>query len=143
MLRAENPADSIDAEKLNAIAEDACEAAFALIAIRLELITGLHVYGDIDPLHSQVIANDFRGYVRTMAENISVEAMEATPKTLMVATFDVTGLPIEEQDALAGEVAVQVEESDFVGDDGHGWTGHRGIPAPSIKVVTNQEKDLG
>jgi hypothetical protein len=135
-LRAENPADNIDPAKMEAIAEDAMQAAFALIAARLEVATGLHVYGDIDPLHQRVIEDTFRGYVRTMTENISVDA-EPTTRTLMVATFDVTGLPEREQQQLEMEVAVQAEASDFIGDDGHGFTGHRGVSAPSVHYIVN------
>jgi hypothetical protein len=51
----------------------------------------------------------------------------------MDVRFDVTDLSEDERGALALEVAVQAEESDFVGDDGHGWTGHRGVEAPEIE----------
>jgi hypothetical protein len=139
-LRAENPADNIDPAKLDEIAADAMQAAFALIAARLELATGMHVYGDIAPWEQGGLEDHFRAYVRLMASNISPEEA-AKPKTLMVATFDVTDLPREEQDALAMEVSVQSETSDFVGDDGHGWTGHRGVPAPKIDIVTNRKED--
>jgi hypothetical protein len=51
----------------------------------------------------------------------------------MDVRFDVTDLDANERGALALEVAVQAEASDFVGDDGHGWTGHRGVEAPEIE----------
>lgn len=120
---------------VNAIAEDAMQAAFALIATRLELATGMHVFGDIDPLASVWIEEQFRGYVRSMMLNVS-DSVEAKAKTLMVATFDVSGLPDEEMFSLAGEVSVQAEESDFVGDDGHGHVGHRSVPEPKITFST-------
>jgi hypothetical protein len=132
-LRAETPADNIDPAKMNEIAEDAMQAAFALIGARLQLLTGLHVYGDVAPWEMDTLTEQFRGYVRHMAENISPEAAEV--KVLMTAVFDVTHLSDNERNALAGEVSVQAEESDFVGDDGHGWTGHRDVPAPKVEFT--------
>jgi len=54
-------------------------------------------------------------------------------RTYLDARFDVTNLSEDERSALALEVAVQAEESDFVGNDGSGWSGHRGVPSPEIE----------
>ena len=48
-------------------------------------------------------------------------------RTYMDVRFDVTDLSEDERDALAMEVAVQAEESDFIGDDGNGWVGHQDV----------------
>lgn len=54
-------------------------------------------------------------------------------RTYMDVRFDVTDLSKDERSALALEVSVQAEASDFVGDDGHGWVGHRGVDAPELE----------
>ena len=48
-------------------------------------------------------------------------------RTYMDVRFDVTDLDDNERGALAMEVSVQAEASDFIGDDDHGWVGHRGV----------------
>lgn len=58
------------------------------------------------------------------------------PRVVMVATFDVTHLSERERDALAFEVAVQAETSDYVGEDENGWQGHEGVDAPTIEYRT-------
>lgn len=51
----------------------------------------------------------------------------------MDVRFDVTDLSEEERGALAGEVVVQAEASDYVGRDEHGWIGHRGVETPEVE----------
>jgi hypothetical protein len=58
--------DTLDVDQ---VAEDAMQTAFKLIADRIDEACGGHTWGDVDPLESHRIDQEFRGWVRMMAEN--------------------------------------------------------------------------
>jgi hypothetical protein len=63
-------ADAIPAEvNVGEIAEDALQAAFALIGARLTLATGTHTFGDFAPDETLMLEDVFRLFVRAMAVN--------------------------------------------------------------------------
>lgn len=61
-----------------AIAEDAIQAAFKVIADRLEL-DGFPVTGDIGPYESNALLNAFRNYVHGLAlNNVEIQKLNCT-----------------------------------------------------------------
>lgn len=87
---------------------------------------------------SDYVVIHLEGDITLYANAPSLYVPVTEERTFLEVCFDVTDLSEEERGALALEVSVQAEESDFVGDDGHGWSGHQGVEAPEIEFVTKE-----